>query len=391
MAERRVDVLIVGGGVAGAACAAALPDGLDVLLAGREPDPPYQRPPVTKGYLRGVSGRDEALVPVGDGAEVLTRTSVMKLDVAARTALLSTKEEVAYGDVVLATGANVRRLPIDGADLEGIHYLRALRNADALRADVERAEDVVCIGGSFIGCEVAATLTQMGKRCTVVLQEAEPLALQFGERVGRWVRSVLEARGVRFVLGDTVERMEGAGEDVERVVCSSGLSLDAQAVVIGVGAVPDVMLARAAGLTLGERGGVACSSSLRALGADGVWAAGDVCQYESVVHGRAVRVEHHEHAVAQGRWVARCLAGEEAPFAVVPYFWSDLADWVTLESVGPAVDGWDDEQVDGSLDDGSFTVWYRRDGRVVQALVVGDRPGALDEARSLIAGDAAAA
>jgi len=390
MAERRADVLIVGGGVAGAACAAALPGGLDVLLAGREPDPPYERPPVTKGYLRGDSGRDEALVPVGD-AEVLTRTSVMKLDTAARTATLSTKEVVAFGEVVIATGANVRRLPIDGSDLEGIHYLRALRNADALRSDASRAEEVVCIGGSFIGCEVAATLTQMGKRVTVVLQEAEPLALPFGERVGRWVRSVLEERGVRFVLGDTVARMEGAGEDVERVVCESGRALAAQAVVIGVGAVPDVMLARSAGLSLGARGGVACSSSLRVLDAEGVWAAGDVCQYESVVHGRAVRIEHHDHAVAQGRHVARCLAGDEAPFAVVPYFWADLADWAKLESVGPAVDGWDDEQVEGSFDDGAFTVWYRQAGRVVQALVVGDRPGDLEEARGLIAGDAAAA
>ena len=170
MADRHVDALIVGGGIAGAACAEALHEGGfggSVLIVGREPDPPYERPPASKGYLAGTMDRnacllhDDAWYP-RHNLELATRTSVMKLDTAARTATFSTKEVVEYGVALLATGANVRRLRVDGAQLGGIHYLRALGNADAIRAEAEDAEHVVLIGGSYIACEVAATLTSLG-------------------------------------------------------------------------------------------------------------------------------------------------------------------------------------------------------------------------------------
>ncbi|MDX6716160.1 MAG: 3-phenylpropionate/trans-cinnamate dioxygenase ferredoxin reductase component [Baekduia sp.] len=386
MADRHVDHLLIGGGIASATCAQALREGGaagSILLVGRELDPPYHRPPITKGYLGGGESRDDAAIAVGDDVEVLTRTSVMALDPAARTATLSTKDTVSYDTALLATGAMVRRLPVDGSQLEGIHYLRALGNADALRRDVEGAERVLCVGGSYIGCEVAATLTTLGKRCTVVLQEEEPLERGFGLQVGAWVRSVLESHGVEVVSGVEVERFEADDERVARVVLAGGRTLPADVVVCGVGAMPDVMLARKAGLEIGPAGGVRADAQLRALGADGLFVAGDMCEYDSAVHGRVVRIEHEEVAAAHGRTAARNMLGAGADHVEVPYFWSDLADWATLEYVGPA-EGWDDEVVEGDLASGAFAVWYRREGHVVAMLSAGGH-GDLDRARALIA------
>lgn len=383
-----MDVLLIGGGVACAAAAKALRvDGFDgsILLVGRELDPPYDRPVLTKEYLRGEQGRNEAHAFEEGwygqaGVELLTRTSVAALDTAAHEATLSTKETVGYTQALLATGAMVRRLRVDGTELDGLHYIRAFGNADAIRRELGEVREVVCVGGSYIGCEVAASLTQLGKRVSVVMQESEPLQRGFGTDVGAWFRGVLEDRGVTVIGDDEIERFAGR-ERVERVVTKGGRELDAQLVVLGVGVTADVMLARAAGLDLGVSGGVACDARLRTSAPD-VWAAGDVCEYDSVVHGRRIRVEHIEHAQAQGAYVARSMLGTVEPYDVVPYFYSDLADWASLEYVGPAA-SWNDEVVRGSLVDGSFGVWYLQDGRVTGALSVGGGLD-LDAARALI-------
>lgn len=389
MPDRTVDVLLIGGGVASAAAAHELVGAGftgSVLLAGRELDPPYDRPPLTKEYLRGEHGREAAQHPQPgwfDDApvELLTRTSVMKLDTVAREATLSTKETVAYEHALVATGAMVRRLQVDGTQLDGIHYLRAYGNADAIRGELDGAEHVVCVGGSYIGCEVAASLTLLGLQVTILMLEDEPLQRTVGRQVGAHVRRILSEHGVGFVPADEVERFEGE-ERVRRVVTKAGRELRADLVVCGVGVTPDVMLARAAGLELGESGGVRCDEGLR-TSAPRVWAAGDVCEYASAAHGgRRIRVEHTEHAKAQGAHVARAIMGAEEPFTTVPYFYSDLADWLALESVGPA-SAWDEEVVTGSMEDGVFGVWYLEDGRVRGALCAGGGLD-LDRARSLI-------
>src|SRR3954470_18238619 len=218
MADRETDILLIGGGLASAMAAATLrEEGFDgsILLAGRELDPPYHRPPASKGYLQGRESKDDALVhPAGwweeHGVDLRTRTSVMALDPAARTATLQSKEEVAFGQALVATGAMVRRLQVDGVQLDGVHYLRALGNADALRGDVDEAERVVCVGGSYIGSEVAASLTELGKRVTILMQERHPLERQFGARAGARFRAVLEAHGIQIVGSDEVDRFEAA-------------------------------------------------------------------------------------------------------------------------------------------------------------------------------------
>jgi 3-phenylpropionate/trans-cinnamate dioxygenase ferredoxin reductase component len=388
--ERQVDVVLVGGGIASATAAWTLrEEGFDgsVLLVGRELDPPYHRPPATKGYLVGRERRENALVHPPEwweraGVELLTRTSVLALDPAARTAKLSSGEEVGFGQALLATGAMVRRLAVDGADLEGIHYVRVLANADALRRDVEGLDRVVCVGGSYIGSEVAASLTELGKRVTVLMQEEHVLERQFGARAGRFFSRVLDDHGIEVIGGDEVERFVGQESGrVRAVLTKGGRELPAEAVVCGVGAMPDVILARKSGLELGPLGGVRCDATLR-TSAEAVFAAGDMCEYESVVHGRPMRIEHEEHAAAQGATAARNLLGACAPHEEVPYFFSDLSDWVGLEYVGPAL-SYDQEVVRGSMDDGAFSLWYLEDGRVRGMLSVA-RHGDLDRARALI-------
>jgi 3-phenylpropionate/trans-cinnamate dioxygenase ferredoxin reductase component len=389
MAERAVDILLIGGGIASATAAATLRDeGFEgsVLLVSREPDPPYHRPPVSKGYLQGVETRAEALVHpkawyADRGVELASRTSVLSLDPAARTAGLSTREEVRFGQALLATGAMVRRLPVDGAQLDGVHYLRTLGTADTLRRDLEDAERVVCVGGSYIASEVAASLTLLGKRVTILMQETHTLERHFGGVAGLWFREVLEEHGVEIVGRDEVARFEGDGERVARVVTAGGRTLPADLVVCGVGALPDVMLARKAGLELGALGGVRCDTGLR-TSAEGVFAAGDPCEWDSVLHGRPMRIEHEDVAAEQGATAARNLLGAGIAHEAVPYFFSDLADWAALEYVGPA-HAWDEEVVRGSLEDGRFAVWYLHDGAVAAMLSV-NGGGDLDEARALL-------
>lgn len=390
MSDRNIDVLLIGGGIASASAAAELRErgfGGSITLATRELDPPYHRPPITKGYLQGREDRASTLVHPREwyaeqDVELLTRTPVMDLDSAARGAKLG-RERVGFEQALVATGAMVRRLRADGAQRERIHYLRALGNADALREDAAAAERVIVLGGSYIATEVAASMTLLGKRCTIVMQEALPLERGFGAVAGTFVQDLLESHGVEIVAGAEVVEFAGDGEEgpVSAVVCDDGRRVEGELVVIGVGVTPDVMLARKAGLEIGESGGVACDRRL-ATSAAGIFAAGDMCEYDSVVHGRRVRIEHEEVAAAQGRFAARAMLGSAEPYAEVPYFWSDLADWATLEYVGPAA-AWDEELVRGDPADGTFSVWYSNEGRLAAALAVG-RPDDLDVARALI-------
>jgi 3-phenylpropionate/trans-cinnamate dioxygenase ferredoxin reductase subunit len=387
MADRQVDFLLIGGGMASAHCAAELrkrgAEG-SILLAGREPEPPYERPPLSKEYLRGEAGREDAYVnPRGwyeqNEVELLSGVNAMSLDPAARTAKLQGGEQVGFGKALLATGAMVNILRVEGAENEGIHYLRAFGNSDAIRADAEAAEHVVLIGGSYIGCEVAASLTARGVRCTIVMMEDVALSRVFGDDAGRWFQERLEDHGVTVHGGEELEAFEGDGR-VKAVLTKSGMAIECDAVVVGAGVRPDAMLAQRAGLEVDD--GIVCDSKL-ATSAEGIYAAGDCCSYDSVVHGRRIRVEHWDVAMQQGMHAARNMLGEDRDYDVVPYFFSDLADWASLEYVGPAA-GWDEELWRGDRDGGEFSVWYLKDGRVAGALSVG-RSEDLAEARRMLA------
>jgi 3-phenylpropionate/trans-cinnamate dioxygenase ferredoxin reductase subunit len=388
VADREVDFLLVGGGMASAHCASELrkrgEEG-SILLAGREPDPPYERPPLTKEYMRGEAAREDAFVHSAgwyeeNGVELLTGRSVMSLDTDARTVKLQGGEEVAFGKALLATGARVNVLHhIEGSQNDGIHYLRVLGNTDAIREEAENAEHVVLIGGSYIGTEVAASLTAKGAKCSIVMLEDVALSRTFGEGPGRWFQEVLESHGVEFHGGEELAAFEGDGS-VQAVVTKSGRRLECDVVVIGAGVHPDTMLAEKAGLEVDN--GIVCDSKLQ-TSVEGIYAAGDCCSYDSVVHGRRLRVEHWDVAMQQGMHAAGNMLGDDRDYDVVPYFFSDLADWASLEYVGPAYE-WDEEVWRGDRDSGEFSVWYLKDGKVAGALSV-ERSEDLAEARRLLA------
>ncbi len=380
------EFLIVGGGLAAGYCASELRKaGAEggILLATREDEPPYERPPLSKEYLRGEAGREDAHVNPADwyeenGIDLRTRTNVMSLDPEARTAKLQGGEEVSFERALLATGAMVNILRVEGAELEGIHYLRAFGNSDAIREEAERAEHVVIIGGSYIGTEVAASLTARGAKCTIVMIEEVALSNTFGAEAGRYFHDTLAEHGVELLGGEELEAFEGDGR-VRAVVTKSGRTVEGDMVVVGAGVRPDAMLAQRAGLEVDD--GIVCDARLE-TSAPGIYAAGDVCSYDSVIHGRRLRVEHWDVALHQGRYAARAMLGEQEPYRVVPYFFSDLADWASLEYVGPAYE-WDEVVFRGDRDAGEFSAWYLKDGRVAGALSV-ERSGDLVHARTLI-------
>jgi 3-phenylpropionate/trans-cinnamate dioxygenase ferredoxin reductase component len=384
----RVDHLLIGGFACGYAAAELRKRGADgsILLVGRETEPPYERPPLSKEYLRGEAKREDAHVnPLSwyeeNGVELRTGTNVMSLDSEARRVKLQGGDEVEFEQALIATGANVNILRVDGANLNRIHYLRAFGNSDNIRADAEEADRVVLVGGSYIACEVAASLKSKGTDCSLVMMEDVALSRTFGEEAGRWFQELLESKGIEFHGGETLATFEG-DDHASAVVTESGKTIEGDMVVVGVGVRPDVMLAQRAGLEIDDDGGIRCDETLQSS-VEGIYAAGDVCSYDSVVHGRRIRVEHWDVAMQQGQHAGRAMMGEAKPYEAVPYFFSDLADWASLEYVGPATD-WDEEIWRGDRDAGEFLVFYIKDGKVAGALSV-ERSEDLGHARTLLA------
>jgi 3-phenylpropionate/trans-cinnamate dioxygenase ferredoxin reductase subunit len=386
--ERSVAFLLVGGGMAAAQCAAELRNGGadgEILLVGREPEIPYERPPLTKEYLRGEATREDAYVHEAswyeeNDVELLRGKNVMSLDSEARTAKLQGGDEVSFDKALIATGANVNILRPEGAELDGIHYMRTFGNSDSIREDAEGAEHVVLVGGSYIGCEVAASLTAKGKSCTIVMMEDVALSRTFGDEPGRWFHELLESKGIEIIGGESLAAFEG-DRRVAAVVTESGRTVEGDMVVVGAGVRPDTMLAERAGLEVDN--GIVCDERLESS-VEGIYAAGDVCSYDSVVHGRRLRVEHWDVAVNQGQYAGRAMLGEQQPYDVIPYFFSDLADWTSLEYVGPH-ENYDELVWRGDRDAGEFSVFYIDGGRVAGALSVG-RSDDIDQARRLLAG-----
>jgi 3-phenylpropionate/trans-cinnamate dioxygenase ferredoxin reductase subunit len=388
VARRQVDHLLIGGGLAAANCARWLrEEGGEgsILLVGREPDRPYNRPELSKGYLQAKESREDVFFRPEEWweeqrIEVLTRTSVTKLDAEARVATLSTKDEVEFDTALLATGSNVRRLRVDGCDLDGIHYLRTFGNSDTIRAEGGSGKRAVLIGGSYIGCEVAASLTAAhGVDCTIVMMEDVTFEPFFGDKVGGFFQGVLEDHGVTVHGGQELERFEGDGERVTRVVTKAGLELDCDFVVVGIGVMPDVTVAKGAGLAIGEQGGVSCSASLE-TSESGIYAAGDICEYDSPIHNKPMRIEHWDVAFNQGKTAAFNMLGRGLEHTVVPYFYSDLADWSSMEYVGP---GSGEPVIRGSMEEKDFAAFYVDDSLVTAAMSVG-RSDDLDHARRFI-------
>jgi 3-phenylpropionate/trans-cinnamate dioxygenase ferredoxin reductase component len=329
MAERQT-FLIVGASLAGAKAAETLrEEGFDgrVLLVGSEQHRPYERPPLSKEYLQGKSERDAVYVhPEGFYAEqeveLLRGREVAGIDPGPRTATLSDGEALRWDRLLLATGSEPRRLPIPGADLDGVHLLRTLDDSNRLRELIRAGGRLVVIGAGWIGSEVAASARTGGMEVTVVEQHSAPLRGVLGADVGRMYADLHRDHGVELLTDSGVETIEGEGR-AERVRVAGGRAIDCAAVLVGVGAAPRTGLAEAAGLAVDD--GVVVDATLRAGDSD-VFAAGDIASAEHPFFGRRVRVEHWANALNQGPAAARAMLGRTEPYDRLPYFFSDQFD-----------------------------------------------------------------
>ena len=319
--------VIAGGGLAGAKAAETLRDeGFEgrVLLCGDEPVRPYERPPLSKDYLRGEAGFDAAAVHAEDfyaerDIELRTSCAVEVVDTVTSEVRLSTGERVRYERLLLATGAEPRRLEVPGAELAGIHYLRTVGNSDAIRAAATSGVPLVVVGAGWIGAEVAASSRQLGADVAMVDPMAVPLERVLGPEVGAVYRDLHESKGVRLHLGVGLESFGGDGV-VEEVRLTDGTALPAGAVVVGVGVTPRTGLAEAAGLEI-ENGVV--TDAFLGTSAPGVYAAGDVANAWYRRYEMRIRLEHWSAALNQGPVAAKNMLGLETPYEKLPYFYSD--------------------------------------------------------------------
>jgi 3-phenylpropionate/trans-cinnamate dioxygenase ferredoxin reductase subunit len=368
-------IVIIGGGLAGGNAAVTLREegfGGRVVLIGPEPGVPFGRPPLSKTYLRSEEDLDGWYVrPAAwyqeHDVERLGESSVAALDAAAHTVMLDSGQELEYQKVLIATGGRNRRLQVPGARLPGIHNLRTVAECDAIKREVAQNRRAVIVGMGFIGCEVAASLTQLGVHVTAIFSELGPLERVLGGELGAAIAEIHRANGVELLTQDQIVEFQGT-ERVEAAVTAKGRRIGCDFVVAGVGIEPDVPTF--AGSQVAQSNGVLVDELCRASAPD-VYAAGDVANQLHPLFGR-IRVEHYNNAEKQGRAAARSMLGSAAPYDYVHTFWSDQYEH-KLEYVGHATD-WDAFVVRGSLEERKLIGFYLRAG-LLQAAVGLDRGG----------------
>ena len=394
-------VVIAGAGQGGYQAAATLrSEGFDgrIFLIGEEPHLPYQRPPLSKDFLLDKQERQPnppADAPVRDRVtlrpehfyssnriDLLAGERVVAIDLATARVRLASGSCLEFDSLVLATGSRNRLLPVDGAEREGVCYLRTLKEASVLRQRLEAARDVVVIGGGFIGLEAAAVACQLGKPVTVIEAQSRVMARVVAPPVSEFFRQRHSANGVHIRFGAGVARIIGDAS-VQAVELADGDRIPADLVIVGVGIVPNVRLAREAGLPLGD--GVAVDEHLQTADPR-VFAIGDCAEFPSRFTGTRVRLESVQNCVDQAICVARCLAGRAAPYSATPWFWSDQYD-IHLQMAGLALDA-NQHVIRGDPETGKFSVFYFSQRRL-RAVDSVNRPGDHIAARKLIAAEAA--
>jgi 3-phenylpropionate/trans-cinnamate dioxygenase ferredoxin reductase component len=364
--------VIVGAGLAGGGAAATLrQEGFEggVILVGAEPQPPYERPPLSKEYLRGEFSFEQALVQEPgfydeNGIETRLGVRAARVDAVARVVELEGGERVAYDKLLITTGGRNRHFPIPGLDLEGIYDLRTVDDSDRLRAEIAPGRRAVVVGMGFIGSEVAASLRQSGVDVVVVDRNEVPLRRVLGEEVGRVMEGIHRDHGVSMVFEDTVAAFEGAGR-VERVTTGRGRRIECDFVVVGLGTEPVTELLAGTGAEIDN--GVVVDEHLR-TGVEGIYAAGDVANHYHPVFERHIRVEHWQNALKQGPAAARSMLDKGEPYEEIPWFWSDQYEH-NLQYAGFHTE-WDELVVRGSMEERNFVAFYRKDERVLAAVAV---------------------
>ena len=363
--------VIVGASMAGATAALTLrEDSTDAItVIGAEPEPPYERPPLSKAYLRGEVTFDSALVRPSafypeHAIETMLDARAVRIDTSARFVELADASRVPFDRLLIATGGRNRRLPMPGAELEGIYGLRTVRDADRIREATAAGRRAVVVGMGFIGSEVAASLRTKGLDVVAIDPGKTPLFRVLGEAVGRTIADLHRAHGVRTIFEDTVASFEGDGH-VERVVTRNGLRLDCDVVVAGIGVEPVVEFLEGSGV--GIDNGIVVDQYLE-TNVSGVFAAGDVANHYHPLFHRHIRLEHWQNAVRQGAAAARNMLGQRTAYDEVPWFWSDQYE-ANLQYAGFHTT-WDELVVRGRLDSGNYLACYVKDGRIDAAVAL---------------------
>ena len=364
--------VIVGASLAGAKAAEELRErGFDgeIVLVGAESERPYERPPLSKDYLRGESEREQAFVHAGDfypqqEIELVTDRTVTSVDLGANRVVLDDGRSLDYDKLLLTTGAEPRRLSVPGAQLDGILYLRTLADSDALRDRLETGRRAAVVGAGWIGSEVAASARQKGLDVALVDPLALPNERIFGAEIGEFYRDVHAQQGIQLALGEGVEAFDGE-QRVTAVRTSSGRVIECDFAVVGVGVSPRTQLAAAAGLETDN--GITVDQALR-TSVPNVFAAGDVANAWHPFYERRIRVEHWANALNQGPAAARAMLDQNVSYDRIPYFFSDQYD-VGMEYSGHATE-WDEVVFRGSREDGEFIAFWLLGGRVVGGMNV---------------------
>jgi NTE family protein len=372
-------VVIVGGGLAAARAVRAYRDagGAEpVTMLSADSALPYNRPPLSKGFLRGEIETDAVFVePAAAYADldvaVEIDTTVAGVDTERRTVALAGGSELGYGRLVLATGALPRTLGIPGEDLDGVHSYRTLADATAVREAAKTAGSAVVVGAGFIGMETAASLRTRGLEVTLVEPADSLFASLQAPAVSGFLERLYRDRGVEVLLGESIDRFDGAGDRLERAVTRSGRAIAADLAIVGVGVGPSTGYLEGSGVAL-ERGAVLVNERFETSVA-GVYAAGDVASFHDPVFGHRRLIQHWTNANHHGERLGRILAGEDAPYDLVAYFFSEVFG-TKLGLLGDLDAGHDRLVVRGSLEDGGVIGFFLSGERLVAALVSGQTP-----------------
>lgn len=368
-------VILGGGMVAGYAAKELVKSGLkpgDLAILSSDSSLPYERPPLSKGFLAGSDTEEGIRINPEDfygkhGIQVKLRCDVASIDPKRKRLTLTAGGEFGFNKLVVATGAAVRTLDMPGAKLANVYYLRSVNDSKAIRHAAEKVKRAVVIGSGFIGMEVAAVLSQKGIEVTMVVRDDRIWKPVFSPQMSRFFEDYYKSKGVRLVTMATVKELRGEGA-VNAVMLGDGQSISTDMVVAGIGVQPVTEVLKGSGIEVKD--GVVVNEYLEASQTD-VFAAGDVANYNDVLFGKRRRVEHWDNAVSQGQHCARVLTGERVPFRHVPYFFSDVFD-LSYEYWGDAA-GADEIVHRGDLSSSSFSVWWLRQKTVVAAFAM-NRP-----------------
>jgi NADPH-dependent 2,4-dienoyl-CoA reductase/sulfur reductase-like enzyme len=367
--------VIVGASLAGAKAAETLrEEGFDgtVVLVGQEAERPYERPPLSKGFLLGKAAESSIYVHeenwyAGHGVDLLLSTTVTAIDRTDRRVELADGSAIRYARLLLTTGASPRTLDVPGNDLGGVRYLRTAGDSEQLKAALAAASRVIIAGAGWIGLEVTAAAREQGCEVTVVEPESGALLRSIGPELGAVFADLHRAHGVTFRFGESVTELRGSGGRVATAVTSSGAELPADLVVVGIGAVPNTALAVVAGLEVDN--GVLVDAALRTSDPV-IYAAGDVANAFNPLLGRRVRVEHWANALNGGPAAARSMLGQEVSYDRVPYFYSDQYD-LGMETAGlPEPGRYDQVVYRGDREGLEFIAFWLAGGAVIAGMNV---------------------